>query len=125
MKYSSKIRTIRLIKDIQSKTMASALKMTTTNYSKVESDKINLSEENLESAAKELGVSVDFIKNLPKDFLSLGHNNHQEENAKYEVHHTNEKLIEMLQSALQVLKEENVYLRNTNSLLIEKLLDKV
>jgi transcriptional regulator with XRE-family HTH domain len=69
MKYGSKIRTIRLIKNIQSKNMATALKMTTTNYSKVENDKINLSEENLEVVAKELGVSIDFIKIYPKTFL--------------------------------------------------------
>jgi transcriptional regulator with XRE-family HTH domain len=125
MKYGSNIRRIRSFLNIQSRTMASALKMTTTNYSKVESDKINLSEENLELAAREMGVTVDFIKKLPKDITALGHNNHQEENANYEVHHpAPDKVIEMLQSALQILQEDNLYLRTTNARLIEKLLDK-
>jgi transcriptional regulator with XRE-family HTH domain len=123
MKHGINIRIIRIIKNISPKIMASALKMSTANYNKVENDKINLSEENLEIAARELGVSVDFIKKFPNDIFSVGHNNQQSENANFVVHPAPEKMVEMLQSTIQTMQDEIAYLRKYNAILMQKFLD--
>ena len=120
MKYGNNLRLIRQIKNISIKEMASTLNMSTTNYNKVEHNKINLSDEKLTMAANALGTTSDFIKNLPDDLLH-GVSNHQAENANFQVHIPQESLINMLQAALAALQEDNAHLRKTNEMLLQKL----
>ncbi|MEY3238957.1 MAG: Helix-turn-helix domain [Bacteroidota bacterium] len=67
MKLGSKIRIIRLLKNISAKEMATLLNMSQGNYDKIEREEIDVSEENLAILAKEFGVTVDVIKKFRKE----------------------------------------------------------
>jgi transcriptional regulator with XRE-family HTH domain len=121
MKYGSKIRFIRSIKEISAKEMATLLNMSQGNYDKIEREEIDISEENLAIVAKGLGVSVEQIKNFQKELL-FPSNNHQEEHAQYLINSPSDKMLALLEQTIHSMSEEIVHLREQNQLLLSRVL---
>jgi transcriptional regulator with XRE-family HTH domain len=124
MKLGSKIRIIRVLKNISAKEMATLLNMSQGNYDKIEREEIDVSEENLAILAKELGVTVEFIKKFRKEYF-FPSNNHQEENAQYNtqylVNSPSDKMLALLEQTIQSMKEEIAYLREQNRILMSQM----
>ena len=104
--------------------MATLLNMSQGNYDKIEREEIDVSEENLAILAKELGVTVEFIKKFRKEYF-FPSNNHQEENAQYNtqylVNSPSDKMLALLEQTIQSMKEEIAYLREQNRILMSQM----
>jgi transcriptional regulator with XRE-family HTH domain len=123
MKYGHNLRKVRMLKNYSTKYMYMGLKMSQSNYNKVESNEIDLSDERLEQAAELLGVTPEFIRNFKEDaiFEHSNYNNKQEENANDVAQKNQEEMFNLLKETIQMLKDQLAFMQKQHEYLVEQL----
>lgn len=112
MNLGENIRRIRIEKDKKQQEIYDAIGVNQSTYSKIENNKYKMDIKTLQNIASVL--EVDITKLIGEDKIEINHTNNDNSSGGSGVVVTNshsEKLINSLESQIELLKEQNVFLK--------------